>query len=158
MHVANWCEANEGHQVGDGECWTLAKFALAKGCGKRAFISSGYTHGALICTIKGIKANIAPEIVEEVPTDSIKRGDILQFTECCFRYPNKALFFGAPHHTSIVLSASDNDSEVEVMHQNVNGKKIVQRESLDLSKLTEGEIKVFRPVNVNWIEELTPMW
>ncbi|GMF01017.1 unnamed protein product [[Candida] boidinii] len=74
------------------------------------------------------------------------------------RYPNKALFFGAPHHTSIVLSASDNDSEVEVMHQNVNGKKIVQRESLDLSKLTEGEIKVFRPVNVNWIEELTPMW
>ncbi|KAG7904828.1 hypothetical protein KL907_003044 [Ogataea polymorpha] len=157
-HVAGWTEAHKGKKVGDGECWTLAHDALQRGCGKHAFVSSGLVHGALLSTITG-KAG-GPEIRKETVTDTIKRGDILQFSTCSFRYPNKALFYGSPDHTAIVshVTGSTELPRLRVLHQNVNGEKIVIEESIDLEALVEGTIKVYRPISASWISELSPMW
>ncbi|CDK25974.1 unnamed protein product [Kuraishia capsulata CBS 1993] len=153
-HVASWCETKEDKTVGDGECWTLAHDALEKGCGKHAFVSEGLVHGALTLLIKF--ENGKTERVKSSVSDGIKRGDILQFENCCLRYPNKALFFGSPDHTAVVTSVSG--SQLNIIHQNVNGNKFVVREEIDIDKLTEGTIKVYRPVTSKWIEDLSPVW
>ncbi|KAG7694038.1 hypothetical protein KL930_002999 [Ogataea haglerorum] len=157
-HVAGWTEAHKGKKVGDGECWTLAHDALQRGCGKHAFVSSGLVHGALLSTITGKKGG--PEVRKEPVSDTVKRGDILQFANCCFRYPNKALFYGSPDHTSIVghVTGSTELPRLQVLHQNVNGEKIVIEESIDLDMLVEGSVKVYRPIGAGWISELSPMW
>ncbi|KAG7817178.1 hypothetical protein KL928_003913 [Ogataea angusta] len=157
-HVAGWTEAHKGKKVGDGECWTLAHDALQRGCGKHAFVSSGLVHGALLSTVTGKQGG--PEIRKEPVSDTIKRGDILQFANCCFRYPNKALFYGSPDHTSVVshVTGSSELPRLQVLHQNVNGEKLVIEESIDLETLVEGTIKVYRPISSSWISELSPMW
>ncbi|KAH3663600.1 hypothetical protein OGAPHI_005001 [Ogataea philodendri] len=157
-HVAGWSEAQKGKKVGDGECWTLAHEALKRGCGKHAFISSGLVHGALLGTI--VVNDKKPKFQKEPVSSNIQRGDILQFKDCCIRYPNKALFYGSPDHTSVVthVTGSVELPKVDVLHQNVNGEKVVILETLELDKLVEGEVKVYRPVAASWISELTPMW
>ncbi|GMF07923.1 unnamed protein product [Ambrosiozyma monospora] len=159
-HIASWCEVKLGSKVGDGECWTLAHDALEKSCGKHAFVSSGYCHGAILYTLIGSeKKGVPPSVVKESVTDELKRGDILQFTSCGFRYPNKALFFGDPNHTSEaaeVKPSPDNSQfqKVVVLHQNVNGHKIVSTEEIELDKLMEGKLEVYRPVDASWIPSL----
>ncbi|ODV83711.1 hypothetical protein CANARDRAFT_74713 [[Candida] arabinofermentans NRRL YB-2248] len=161
-HVASWCEDHISKKVGDGECWTLAHDALEKGCGKHSFVSSGLQHGALIKTYTGTEKKGEKPIVKNEPaTDILKRGDVLQFKDCCFRFPHKAIFYGSPDHTAIILEVEEGEDgfdQLTVAHQNVNGSKVVVKEKLELSKLLEGELKVFRPVAADWIEELTPMW
>ncbi|CAY68872.1 Hypothetical protein PAS_chr2-1_0260 [Komagataella phaffii GS115] len=145
-HVATWAESHEGKCVGDGECWTLAKLALEKGCGKHAFVSEYYHHGALLFT------KDASGVIKSNPTDSIARGDILQFYECTTKNNYSTTKLGAPHHTAIVVSCNS-DGSLEIIHQNVNGVKKVMKQNLVLN-VVEGTMKVYRPVTKTWIEEL----
>ncbi|KAI0462769.1 hypothetical protein LJB42_003570 [Komagataella kurtzmanii] len=145
-HVSTWAESHEGKCVGDGECWTLAKLALEKGCGKHAFVSEYYHHGALLFT------KDASGVIKSNPTDSIARGDILQFYECTTKNNYSTTKLGAPHHTAIVVSCNS-DGSLEIIHQNVNGVKKVMKQNLVLN-VVEGTMKVYRPVTKTWIEEL----
>jgi hypothetical protein len=161
-HVANWCEVKEGQTVGNGECWTLAHDALERACGKYAFVSSGLNHGALIATYTGT-GNGVPNVSVPAITDEIRRGDILQFRECVFKYPQRTMTCGMPDHTSIVLDVKPSDDVdadgrlkwLEIIHQNMGGVKKVRVADIDLGKLVEGELKVFRPVPIEWIPDLS---
>ncbi|VEU20843.1 DEKNAAC101776 [Brettanomyces naardenensis] len=152
-HIANWCEVREGQTVGDGECWTLAHDALAKACGKHAFISSGLNHGALLVTYKGAAGSRKLSRIREPVSDSTRRGDILQFKSCFFTYPNKSLTFGSPDHTAVVLDVRD--SQLVIIQQNQNGRKVVSTGEIDLDNMAGGELKVFRPVDSDWITSLS---
>lgn len=152
-HIANWCEVKAGAQVGDGECWTLAHDALKKACGSHAFVSSGYNHGALILTVKANTSEDEPIIVRETVTDSIRRGDILQFTSCLFKSGGQWQVFGHPDHTAIVLDTSG--SKLKIVQQNFQNQKVVGFGEIDLHELSSGELKVFRPVDSNWIIDLS---
>lgn len=160
-HIANWCEVKEGQTVGDGECWSLAHDALEKACGKHAFVSSGLVHGALIATFKGNETSL-PDIEIPSVSDDIRRGDILQFKSCVFKTHKRTTMCGSPDHTAIVLDvqpsdAADRDDRLkwmEIIHQNMGGIRKVRVSDIDLSNLTEGELRVYRPVDADWIVDL----
>lgn len=156
-HVASWCEVKIGQQVGNGECWTLAHDSLQKGCGKHAFISSGLIHGALLYTVKANGEK--PEVILPNVTDDIKRGDILQFKSCFFKYPTMTMTYGAPDHTAIVLDVQEGSQggllkNLKIIQQNMGGVKTVGEAEIDLGKLKGGDIKIFRPVEKDWVIDL----
>ncbi|KAI5962719.1 hypothetical protein KGF57_001453 [Candida theae] len=152
-YVASWCEHHKGQQVGSGECWDLAKFALEKGCGKHAFVSQYYTHGYPILQIKNSGAGIE-FINSQQQLDVIRRGDILQFKACTFFNPITGVTqtVGAPDHTSVVV---ENDgSKLKVVEQNVNNiRRVVEGEYI-LKNLTAGEVYVYRPMPSDWAGSL----
>lgn len=156
--VAAWAEAMLGRQVGDGECWTLAKEAIDHSSHGYAMSPQGYTHGALVYhATGGASAPIAYN-------DSIRRGDVLQFTSGRFETRNaqgqvtSTAIVGQPNHTSIVTSVSANNRVVEIVQQNVSGVKQVQKGSHNLDELTQGDVKIFRPVWKEWAGELNCTW
>lgn len=156
-HVASWCEVKMGHQVGNGECWTLAHDALQKGCGNHAFVSSGLIHGALLCTVKA--NGETPDVILAPVTDNICRGDILQFKSCFFKYPTMTMTYGAPDHTAVVLEVNEGAQggalkKLKVIHQNVGGVKTVSEAEIDLGRLKGGDIKIYRPVEKGWVKDL----
>lgn len=154
-YVASWCENKQGQKVGSGECWDLAHDALQKGCGKHAFVSDGYNHGYMMIEIIG--SSQGPQFTPAPISDEIRRGDILQFKSCVFKYPNSMVSYGAPDHTAVVLENRDGQV-LEIIHQNVNGVKLVQKGEVDLSGFNDGEIKVFRPMDADWIGKLDASW
>lgn len=154
-HIASWCENKEGTQVGDGECWTLARDALAKGCGKHAFISDHLNHGFLLYTIEAVNEGTVKQ--NSNPTDVIKRGDILQFKECVFSTGGVTSMYGSPDHTCVVARKLDHDgNKLQVLHQNVGGVKRVSRSVLELDTLVKGKVSVFRAMDSEWLVDLHP--
>lgn len=156
--VASWAEAMMNKQVGDGECWTLAKEAIDKSSHGFALSPQSYTHGALVYhATGGAPAPIAYN-------DSIRRGDILQFTNGRFETRNAQgvvtgfSTVGMPNHTSVVTSVSANNRVVEIVQQNVSGVKKVQKGSHNLDELTQGDLKIFRPVWKEWAGEMETSW
>lgn len=148
-HVAAWCLHNEGKQVGSGECWDLAKYALEKGCGKHAFVSTYYHHGYPILNIHGGPTGM---VVENGPHDQIRKGDILQFTSAKFedRAKGSTQTTGDPNHTSVVIDKIDD--RILVAEQNVQGVRTVRRGEYVLGNIVSGSVVVYRPVSAQWAE------
>ncbi|KAI5955335.1 hypothetical protein KGF54_001896 [Candida jiufengensis] len=149
-YIAGWSEHHKGQQVGNGECWDLAKYALQKGCGNHAFVSTYYTHGYPILQIgKNYQfLNGSQQL------DDVRIGDILQFKSCRFFNPvnGSSQTVGMPDHTSIVVG-TDGD-KIKVLEQNVNGvRKVVDGEYI-LKNLVEGELYVYRVMPAEWAGQL----
>lgn len=144
-HIAAWCLHNEGKQVGSGECWDLAHDALAKGCGKHAFVSTYYHHGYPILELDS-------GAVAKGPEDEIRKGDILQFTSAKFenRANGSTQSAGDPNHTSVVIDKIG--ARVLVAEQNVQGVRKVVRGEYVLGHLTAGNVVVYRPMPAAWAE------
>lgn len=152
-HVASWSEHNQGKQVLRGECWDLAHEALSKGCGKHAFVSTGLHHGFPILQIEAQNGGII--FTNSIgPADEIRRGDILQFKESKFvNKENGSLqTAGMPDHTSVVIF--NNDGKLQVLEQNVGGKRYVVPGEYILKNLVQGSVHVYRPVPVEWAGSL----
>lgn len=150
-HVASWCEHNMGRTVGRGECWDLAHDALAKGCGKHAFVSNYTIHGFPILQIEGVDGTIKPLGKQY---DEIRRGDILQYETCTFynevtRVTSTA---GAPDHTSVVLGKEGD--KILIAEQNVNGVKKVVNGEVIVRNLKKGKLFCYRPMPAMWAGEL----
>ncbi|CAG80364.1 YALI0E34089p [Yarrowia lipolytica CLIB122] len=152
--VARWAESMVGTQVGDGECWTLAKNAIEQSS-QTALVSQAYTHGALIYQQNGSTNNPA-NIVKNV--EAIRRGDILQFYEVKFESRSAGGFssasYGVPNHTAVVVGVSEGQRTVYILHQNTGGSKIVQQGQLELADMTSGELKAYRVVGAEWAGQL----
>lgn len=152
--VARWAESMVGTQVGDGECWTLAKNAIEQSS-QTALVSQAYTHGALIYQQNGSTNNPA-NIVKNV--EAIRRGDILQFYEAKFESRTaggtSSSSYGVPNHTAVVVGVSEGQRTVYILHQNTGGSKIVQQGQLELADMTGGELKAFRVVGAEWAGQL----
>lgn len=142
-YVAAWCEHNFDKKVSTGECWDLAQQGLLKGCGKHAFVSEYYHHGFPILHLKDGK------VIGDT-LDEIKRGDILQFTNCTFFDPNSGVTqtVGLPNHTSVVVN--NQGDTLLVLEQNVNNIKKVVNGSYNLRNLKSGEVTAYRPMPTAW--------
>ncbi|KAG5357676.1 Altered inheritance of mitochondria protein 3 [Yarrowia sp. C11] len=152
--VARWAESMVGTQVGDGECWTLAKNAIEQSS-QTALVSQAYTHGALIYQQNGSTNNPA-NIVKNV--EAIRRGDILQFYEAKFESRSAGGFcsssYGVPNHTAVVVGVSEGQKTIYILHQNTGGSKIVQQGQIELADMTSGELKAYRVVGAEWAGQL----
>ncbi|KAI5959425.1 uncharacterized protein KGF55_005403 [Candida pseudojiufengensis] len=145
-YIAAWSEHHKGQQVGNGECWDLAKYALSKGCGNHAFVSTYYIHGYPILQI-GKNYHF---LNGSTQLDEIRRGDILQFKSCKFFNPQNgsSQTVGMPDHTSIVTGVIGD--KIKVVEQNVNGIRKVKDGEYIPKNLVEGELYVYRVMPAEW--------
>ncbi|GEQ66786.1 hypothetical protein JCM33374_g449 [Metschnikowia sp. JCM 33374] len=136
-YVASWCLHREGQKVGTGECWDLARDALAKGCGKHAFVSQYYHHGYPVLELAGTSSGAS---VSRGPEDEIRVGDILQFKSAILHYKDTGVTqsVGSPDHTAVVYEKERD--VVRVLEQNVQGVKIVRKGEYILGNMTSGSV------------------
>ena len=67
-----------------------------------------------------------------------KPGDILQFQNAIFLGMNYWMILGTPDHTAIVFMVQGSD--VMLLHQDVNGIRLVQSSTINLADLHSGTI------------------
>ncbi|MDA1015846.1 MAG: hypothetical protein O3A00_15495 [Planctomycetota bacterium] len=121
--VVEFCVANLGKQVGNGECWTLANEALIYAKAKPAV---WYTFG------------------RQIGLDEVIPGDILQFETARFDEANSYATMGAPNHTAVVYSVQGKN--IFILQQNF-GKRIVTTYKINFDNMTQGKAWAYRPVS-----------
>jgi hypothetical protein len=130
--VVDYARGKLGHQVGNGECWTLAFEALQAAGAKRPGED-------------GLKVY---EFGKAIELKAVKAGDVLQFENVNFKHTNADGSWytnSFPHHTAIVLSVSG--TRITLLQQNVGGNKTVQEGTIDLNdRQPGGTITAFQPV------------
>jgi hypothetical protein len=147
--IVAYCAKQKGQQVGNGECASLATFALkesgAKGMGTDSPNAGDYTWGDLQYLLE--VSNGALRHTGKL--SDIKSGDVIQFRDAIFvtKGGNRASFRTFPHHTAIVHRVSDGGKNIQVLHQNYGGQQVVQEASLLLGNLTQGWLRVYRPIS-----------
>ncbi len=158
--LAAWCERQMGKKVGNGECWTLANDglkAVAEECKARGeepcMASQSLAHGAQVYSFVSPNPPSHPSVLDA----GVRRGDLIQFWTARFENEHGWKTAGMPDHTSVVVNVRS-DGVMEVLEQNVGGVKIVKKGEYDLGTLTEGEVRVFRPVGVSWLGDMNPSW
>jgi hypothetical protein len=137
--VVSYLAARVGQRVGGGACAHLAVEALRASGGKFAWLSGGtldYAWGTLLTRVTGYPK----QVVYSVPSAQFKPGDVIQFTNARFR---DGTFLA--HHTAIVAAVDGAGRVTAVYQQNFTGQRMVTRNALDLSLLTAGYARVFRP-------------
>jgi hypothetical protein len=128
--VLQFAQSRMGQQVGRGECWDLANEALrAAGAHQPGQGGYGtYVYGSA------------------VSLSSLRPGDILQFEGVNFKHvnPNGSWYTSNfAHHTAIVQGVRG--TQIDVLHQNVNGDRRVQAGTIDLKDKQSGTILAYRP-------------
>ena len=146
--VLEYAKKQKGKQVGDGECGTLAaeafKEAGAKSRQKDSPNAGDYVWGDLVLTVEFKKGKVE----STGKLSEVKPGDVVQFRDTTWvtRSGNVISTTTATHHTAVVLSVDKGRSVIRTLHQNHNGKKVVQEGALSLNDLKAGWIRVYRPV------------
>lgn len=120
--VLEFSKKNLGKKVERGECWDLASSALNYA---NANWQPLYDFGDKFDHKK----------------QELKPGDILQFTNVKFMFPNGSASF--PKHTAIVFKA--NKLQITLLHQNFNNKRYVDTLSINLDNIKNGKIEAYRP-------------
>ena len=113
----------QGKEVGNGECWTLAADALLYAGAKPA---QGYVFG------------------KTVALESALPGDVVQFYSAVFGGPYYFTFLGLPHHTAVVDAVQG--TKFTLLHQNLNHVRLVKMTVIDMSELRSGTVTVYRAV------------
>lgn len=149
--VVDFAKRNVGKQVGDGECAALAAEAI-RAAGGRSHADykdspnpGDYVWGELVYALE-----ITPTLrTESTPIGTtVKSGDVVQFRDAKFagRLPGGGTYSSeAPHHTAVVTRVSNDGKTIDVLQQNVNGKKTVSAATVRLNDLKSGWVKVYRP-------------
>lgn len=143
--ILHYCQNNLNRKVGDGECATLLADAVAAAHAQR-FPPFGpnadYVWGTLVATV-------LPGNLKQV--SAIAPGDMLQLHAVSFAgkktFPNGAWeswSISAPHHSSVVNRVADHGALLEVLEQNVNGRRTVGKGYYNFPDLKSGWIKVYR--------------
>jgi hypothetical protein len=135
--VIEYARSQIGQQVGNGECSTLAAEAL-RYAGVRRRRGEPGTWGEELKSLREAQA-----------------GDILQFENAVFISTQIRDDGGGvtqtrefPHHTAVVAQVRKRGKKpiLVILHQNVDGSRIVQEWTIDLAQMRRGGIKVYRPV------------
>lgn len=120
--VLKFATTNMGKKIDRGECWDLANAALNNA---NAQWESPFNFGDKL----------------DYKKLGLKPGDVLQFTNVKFIFPNGSASF--PKHTAIVYAANKN--KVTMIHQNFNNKRYVDTLTVDFDKIKNGKIEAYRP-------------
>jgi len=139
--VIDYCNANIGKTVGNGECAALAVQALrAAGASPKAAKGypawNDYVWGKQDCFIEGTDNGTK---VSQGSLDDVEPGDIAQFSQVKF------IKMHAAHHTAIVDFITP--KRLGLIQQNAGGQHgPVFKASVRVDKLMHGWIRFYRPV------------
>jgi len=121
--IIDFCEANLGKKVGDGECSHLAEEAF-RSVNAKPIQFSGKTY------IWGREVTSGQKVLP---------GDVVQLEDC--KFANSS----ASHHTQVIRRVLG-PKRYEVLEQNASGRRTVGPGELDLNRLLQGSVKIYRPV------------
>jgi hypothetical protein len=126
--IMEFIELNMGKKIGRGECWDVAKGALDFA---EATLVDVYEFGRLL-----------------EKNECIYPGDIIQFENVKTELSEEGVinYQNFPHHTAIVYETTTQD-DIVLAHQNVDGKRKLTTSKFVFSSVTEGELKVYRPID-----------
>jgi hypothetical protein len=136
--VAAYAAAHLGERIGGGECAHLAVEALRTSGARFAWLTgptANYAWGQLLTRVTGTTHGA----VFSKPAVVCRPGDIIQFVSTRF---SDGMW--ANHHTAIVAAVDGAGRPTAVYQQNFNGVRVITEESLDLSRLTSGFVKIYR--------------
>jgi hypothetical protein len=146
--VVTFCKASIGRHVGDGQCASLAAYALANAgaAGRsRDFPAQGdYVWGAFVTAVSAERAGVRG--LETLP--KVRAGDIIQMRNVLLegRRPSGVSYWmRANHHTAVVESVNPARGSMNVLHQNWN-RSAVRRDTFILGDLKSGWLRIYRPV------------
>lgn len=129
LAVLNFAASKVGQKgLGDGQCTRLIEQALAAAGAKPG---KGFVWGRTLNS-----------------GETMRPGDIIQFTSVVIKDGFSTWNLGAPNHTSIVGQV--NGTKVTLLHQNMDGEPAtvnsrVRSHEIDLSKKVSGTFIVYRP-------------
>jgi hypothetical protein len=121
--VIEFAEAHMGKQVGSGECSILALEAL-NAAEAKSFTPMGETY------IWGREVKAGQKVLP---------GDIVQIENAKFSDG-----LSIKHHTMVIRKLLG-PNRYEILECNVSGRKTVGTAQLEMNKLTEGSVKIYRP-------------
>lgn len=142
--IVQFCQSHLGQQVGDGECYSLAKQAfkdagLAGGRQSENPNHGDFVWGNLVLYLQGTGADPAAQ----GKLETIVPGDVIQFRDAVFKRKKRSEHF--MHHTAVIVAVSENGREIKLLQQNFGGKKFVTELNLHLPDLKSGWIRVYQP-------------
>jgi hypothetical protein len=146
--VVAYCAAQNGKQVGTGECALLADHALraagAKPRGPDSPNPGDYAWGRPVFHLEqvGGRPRTAGNFLD------VRPGDIIQFRDTKWggQGPGGAYWAALAHHTAVVAGVDRRGLTVRVFHQNFAGRKVVTAGDIRLNDLKEGWVRFYRPV------------
>ena len=145
--IVTFLEGKRSVRVGGGECAHAASEALRVSGGE--FMSSDlgadypgagdYVWGTLVKVVSYSNGRWT----DSSPTVKALPGDILQ-------YNNTKIVIGtstwtATRHTSVAAAVSTAGLPTLIYEENVNGIRTIQKNSIDLTKLVAGWVRIYRP-------------
>ncbi len=145
--IVTFLNGKVGTRIGGGECAHVATEALrvagaefiSTDLGADSPSAGDYVWGTLIKTVSvtsGVRTDSAP-------TALIQPGDIIQYRGTQFVYPTYSTT--ATQHTSIVSLVNAAGAPIEVFQQNFGSVRSVTKAPIDLTKLTLGWVRIYRP-------------
>lgn len=143
--IRQFARLKKGHQVGNGECWTLVETALR---------NAGARTSNDIMGPDQVTDDADYVWGDAVMPANAQAGDIVQFRDYAFDLDGetKTEQQTRPHHSAII-EAINSDGTVQVFESNVNNSRRVQRNRLFLRSgqvgegvvTVRGQIWVYRP-------------
>ena len=145
--VATFLAGKVGTRVGGGECAHAASEALRVAgaeftnadLGPDSPAAGDYVWGTLVKSISIVNG----KWTDSQPASKLLAGDIIQYRNTKFVYPTSTST--ATQHTSIVATVNTAGSATFVYEQNFNGIRSVRKNSIDLTKLASGYLRIYRP-------------
>lgn len=141
--VVAYLRANVGERVGGGNSWHMATEALRVAGGEfitEEFGTDNHTDnrvwGTLVTTISSSDGWSDSE-----PSNPCLPGDVIQFSSAAFGSISLPW-----HFTAVVDTVNDEGRPNSIFIQNLGGNRTVQQLTFDVSTLSEGWMRIYRPV------------
>ena len=136
-----------GTRIGGGECAHAATEALRAAGAEFTPADLGadnpspgdYVWGTLLKTVSGVGG----KMTDSASATKLQPGDIIQYRNTKFVYPT--YWTTTSQHTSIVATVNTAGSPTFVYEQNFNNVRTLRKNSIDLTKLAAGYVRVYRP-------------
>jgi hypothetical protein len=149
--LVRFCRSYLGRKLGNGQCSELAVYGLPAANARLDFNNLWGSYVAQY-SASGGRLTVALGAAGRDPKNprrvDIRPGDILQYENVKFeKHWNGGFSYQAyPHHTSIIERVSRDGATVKVLEQNVNGTQYVLETELYLPEMTEGTLRISRPI------------
>jgi hypothetical protein len=146
--VVAFCQKHKGEMVGRGECSDLPSAALRDAGAKRRGPDDpnegDYAWGDLVFYLE----RAGRDLKKTGKLQDIRPGDVIQFRDVKFehRTANYRSSLTFPHHSAVIWRVENKGVILKILQQNYAGKKTVVDGTLRLDELTEGWIRIYRPV------------
>ncbi len=153
--MVTYLNGKAGVRVGGGECAHMATEALRINGGEfypgdlgaDSPASGDYVWGTLVTTITVTSTTSGKTVTytvnDSAPTAAVLPGDVIQF--CGGAKIGTATY--AAHHTAVVktVNTAAASRPTAVFQQNFNNVRTVQSATIDITKLTAGSLRIYRP-------------